>query len=314
MNNRPRLILLNLFVLVILIMAGCASQVHKIPIETQLKASTIPLVEPEKIGFKHRIAIAKFEDKTGYGNNLFGQINDLGSQSSDILASHLIKSNRYIVLERNQLNDLKSENELQENKNNFIGVSALVFGAVTEFGTKTEWMDSGLSKTKKQVARAKVSIRLVDPQTGVAFYSEFGESAATNETTQTLGFGGKASYDATIGDRALNGAIVKLVGNMIQSLDELPWKTSIIDTENGIIIGAGAKSGLKVGDILNVRAKSRKIKNPVSNTFVSVPGDVVGKIRVSQLLGNTDLDQAAICSVVEGSNFHIGQEVLEMEQ
>lgn len=296
----------------ILLMSGCASQVHKISIDTPKQAASVPLVEAPAIGFKHRIAIAKFDDKTGYGNNLFGSVNDLGTQASDMLASHLIKSKRYIVLERGQLKDLKSENDLQNKESNFVGVSALVFGAVTEYGTKTEWMDAGFSKTKKQVARAKVSIRLVDPQTGVAFFSEFGEASAINESTQTLGFGGKAAYDATIGDRALNGAIVKLVGNMIQTLSQLPWKTSIIDTSNGIIIGAGAQSGLNVGDVLDVRSESRKIKNPVSNATILIPGKIVGQIRVAQLLGGGDIDQAAICDIVKGSDFKVGYEVLEI--
>lgn len=301
-----------LSLMVMSVLSGCASQVRKVPIENSAPTKEVPLVE-EKTGFKHRVAIAKFEDKTGYGNNLFGQINDLGSQSSDMLASHLIKSKRYVVIERKHLNDLNSENDIQGRKAEFANVSALVFGAVTEFGTKTEWVDAGLSKTKKQVARAKVSIRLVDPQTGVAFYSEFGEASATNEATQTLGFGGKATYDATLGDRALNGAIVKLVGNMMQSLDQQPWKTSIIDVSNGIIIGAGASSGLKKGDVLEVRGAARKIKNPATNSTILVPGDVVGKIRVVQLLGRGDLDQGAICDVVSGANFKVGQEVLEIK-
>ncbi|MDH5545418.1 MAG: hypothetical protein OEZ43_07495 [Gammaproteobacteria bacterium] len=297
---------------VLILISGCASEIREVPAtETPIEMSSANLTVPVVQGLKHRIAIAKFEDKTGYGNNLFGQINDLGGQASDMLASHLIKAGRYIVVERENLKDLRSENELQGQSNDFVGVSALVFGAVTEFGTKTEWVDAGLSKTKTQVARAKVSIRLVDPQSGVAFFSEFGEASATNESSQTLGFGGKSTYDATLGDRALNGAIAKLVGNMMSSLNALEWKTQVIDTSDGIIIGAGAPSGLNIGDILVVRAAPRKIRNPSTNAIIMKPGARVGKIRVETLIGSSDLDQAAICSIVEGSGFKVGQEVLE---
>ena len=182
-------------------------------------------------GLKHRLAIAKFEDKSGFSNNIFGAVDDIGAKASAMLSSQLAQTGEFVILERQNLGDLERENAIQGKSDQFVGVSALIFGAVTEFGTKTEWEDAGLSKTKVQTAHAKVTIRLVDPQTGVVTYSEFGEADAQNEATQTLGFGGKSGYDATLTERALNGAIAKLIGNVLNNLRASPWKAPIIDIQ-----------------------------------------------------------------------------------
>ncbi len=282
---------------------NCASQINQRPVGPMTTAAPPP-EEAHKPGLKHRIAIASFEDKTGYGNNLFGATDDLGTQSSDILATHLIKTGDFVVLEREKIGNLKSENELQGKETNLAGCTALIFGAVTEFGTKTEHQDAGLSKTKVQTAHAKVTIRLVDPATGHAFFSEFGEADAQNETSQVLGFGSSAGYDATLTDRALNAAIAKLVGNVLLNLRARQWKAPILEVENGqVFIGAGARTGVVVGQNLVVMKSGKKVKNPSTGLMMELPGSQVGKVKVVSLFGDSDLNEGAICSVVQGQGF-----------
>lgn len=291
-------IILSSFLFSLLI--GCAGSVQERNVEAP------PAMNPDAVvnynGLKHRLAVSKFEDKTGYGSNLFGALDDLGSQASDILASHLIKTGEFVIVERENLASLEKENNLQGKSSKFAGVSALIFGAVTEFGTKTEWEDHGVSKTKVQTAHAKVTIRLVNPETGVAFYSEFGEANAKNETTQTLGFGGKATYDATLTDKALNGAITKLISNVLLNLRALPWKTAVLDIQdNQIIIGAGKGSGLKVGDVLEVQRPGKTVENPTTGAIMTLPGTTIAKIQVSSMFGKSIMEEGAVCSVISSS-------------
>lgn len=285
----------------LLLLGGCASQVKQMAVQPT-PPPAVSVQEAAKPGLRHRIAVAKFEDKTGTQNNLFGSVNNIGGQAADALASHLIKSDEFLVLERQNLKELENENALQGNPSQFVGVSALVFGAVTEMGNKTEWVDAGLSKTKVQTAHAKVTIRLVDPKTGVAFYSEFGEADAKNQASQTLGFGGKSDYDATLTDKALNAAIAKLVGNIMNSLHSLPWKAPILDVQDGtIMIGAGKLSGVKVGDVLQLYKPGKQVKNKSTGALVELPGKIVGKIKVASLFGNDMLTEGAACTLIQSS-------------
>ncbi len=274
---------------------GCASKIKKVKVEQ-------PAVDQQVVnykGVKRRIAIAKFEDKSGYGKNLFGVIDDIGTQSSDILASHLIKTGEFIILERENIDALNKENALQNESAAYMNANALIFGSVTEFGTKTEYEDHGLSKSKVQTAHAKVTVRLVDPKTGVAFYSEFGEARAQKEVSQVLGFGSSAGYDATLTDKALNGSIVKLVGNILSNLRNRPWTTSVLDVQEGnVFIGAGKKSGLTIGDILIVKAPGKRIKNKKTGAYIELPGKEVGTIKVISQFGDTDVNEGSICSII----------------
>jgi len=279
------------------LLGGCASQVKEVaPLPPAPPAVSVASLQ--EAGLKQRIATVKFEDKTGYGNNLFGAVDDLGSQAADLFSAHMIKTGQFVVIERQELPVLQNEAKLQGAEAQFASVSALVFGAVTEFGTKTEWEDHGLSKSKVQTAHAKVAIRLVDPRTGVAFFSEFGEADARNESSQTLGFGGKADYDATLTDKALNGAIAKLTGNVMNSLKALPWRAPILDVQEGAVaIGAGKSSNLRVGAILDIYKPGKKIMNKATNTAVELPGTVVGKAKVLSLFGQ-GLGEGAMCQVL----------------
>lgn len=298
----------------LLLLGGCASQVR----EKQVQPTPPPAVsvqEAAKPGLRHRIAIAKFEDKTGTQNNLFGAVNNVGGQAADALASHLIKSDEFVVLERQNMKELESENAMQGRESQFVGVSAMIFGAVTELGNKTEWVDAGLSKTKVQTAHAKVTIRLVDPKTGVAFFSEFGEADAKNQASQTLGFGGKSDYDATLTDKAVNAAIAKLVGNIMNSLHALPWKAPILDVQDGaIMVGAGKQTGLKTGDILQLYKPGKQVKNKATGAMVELPGKVVGKIKVASLFGNDILTEGAVCSLIQSTEAVTTDLEVRMEQ
>jgi curli biogenesis system outer membrane secretion channel CsgG len=286
---------------------GCASEVRQVkPAEEAPPAGNAAETEAAPAlnsGPKLRIAIASFEDKSGYGSNLFGTIDDLGKQSSDILSSHLIKTGQFVILEREKLGDLKNENQLSGKENGFAGVSALIFGSVTEFGTKTEQSDHGLSKSKVQTAHAKVTIRLVDPVTGQAFYSEFGEANAEKETDQVLGFGATAGYDATLTDKALNGAITKLVGNVLNTLKNRPWKAPILDVQEGqVFVGAGPRANLKIGQTLVVMKPGKKVKNPSTGAMVELPGTKTAKLKVVSQFGDNELNEGSICSIEQGTD------------
>lgn len=282
---------------------GCATprNIQEVTPESQINNFDVDYKVPP--GLKYRVSIAKFEDKTGYGSNLFGVIDELGKQAADILASHLVKSGRVILVERQDLDAVKAENALQKKdmSQSVVWANALILGAVTEFGTKTDYQRSVFEAKKMQTAEAKVTIRMVDPETSVAFYSEFGHAAASKEATMKLGYGGASDYDATLSDKALNGAIVKLVNNILNTLINRPWEAKIIDIQNDkVFINAGERTGLKVGNKLDLVRPGKKVKNPTTNAMMQLPGTVVGLLEVESLFGTSEVDEGSVCKIVSG--------------
>jgi curli biogenesis system outer membrane secretion channel CsgG len=292
-----------------LILSGCAAnQYHLDASPTAPSATTEKTVTPAFTGIKHRIGIAKFEDRSGYGTNLFGVVEDVGVQASEILTNDLVATGAFTVIEQRNLKTLVDEKAAMQAgliadpgqiaDKPFLGVTAFIFGTITELGTKTAWNDAGLSKTKVEIAHAKVSIRMVDPQTGVAFFSENGEADVKNQSTQTLGFGGRIGYDGSLTDQAISRAISTLTAKMVAGLQSRPWKTNVLEVQDSILyIGAGKSTGLRVGDNLVVMNPGRRILNSETGSTFQLPGTLVASAKVISQFGAGAADEGSICSI-----------------
>jgi curli biogenesis system outer membrane secretion channel CsgG len=91
------------------VLSACASRPHR---QRSLKhprhlppPETHRHIRKTKI-YKRKIAIGRFTNETRYGRALLtGEQTDLlGKQTSDMLSARLVESNRFIVLERPDLN------------------------------------------------------------------------------------------------------------------------------------------------------------------------------------------------------------------
>lgn len=172
------------------------------------------------------IAISRFTNESIYGSGLFTDESGdrIGKQAADLLSRHLMASQHFNIVERQDINKLKSEAELMgksdaEFKKNLTGVDALIMGSVVELGRDTTggvWL---LGKEKTQRARARVVLRLVDPKTGQVFYSQEGAGEASLSASSTLGFGGAAGFDSTLEGKAIDAAIVNMINNVVSTLD-----------------------------------------------------------------------------------------------
>jgi len=302
LNGNVKTLLGCMFVLTVAV-SGCATTKNITEVVPDAHIDDFSVNYDVKPGLKYRVAISRFEDKTGYGENLFGVIDDLGEQAADVLASHLVKSGRVILVERQDMDKLETEASLQGKnmQDTIVWANALILGAVTEFGTKTEYDRAAFEKRKMQTAHAKVTVRMVDPESSVAFYSEFGEANTKKVATMKFGYGGAADYDATLTDKALNGAIVKLVNNILNTLVDRTWEGRIVHVEGGqVFINAGEHTGLNVGDMLAVIQPGKKVKNPASNAMIQLPGEKVGTLKIVSFFGESEVEEGSVCEVVTG--------------
>ena len=127
----------------------------------------------------------------------------------------------------------------------------LIVGSITEFGRK-EVSDVGIfSRVKKQVAFAKVHIRMMDVYNGQLIYSEEGEGTTFSEAGTVFGVGARAGYDSTLNDKAIEAAINNLASNIIENLLDKPWRGYILGYEDGHLIVSGGKSqNIKPKDVV----------------------------------------------------------------
>lgn len=256
-----------------------------------------------KIGLKRKVAIARFSNETKYGQGFFiDKKNDrIGKQALDILSSKLFETDRFIVIERADLESINKE--LGIGSLHKLGNMAdyLIVGSVTEFGRKDTGEAGLFTRTRKQEAVAKVHVRLIDVYTGQIVYAEEGSGSAFSETGNVFGYGNRAGYDSSINDQALDAAITSLTSNIVENLLNKPWRSYILTSNQGSLIISGGKSqNVKAGDLFDVVKIGKRINNPQTNTVITLPGKVIAKLEVIQTLGNNAEDEVSMCKLISG--------------
>lgn len=256
----------------------------------------LPAVAQEERTIKRKVAIGRFSNETQYAKGMFyDRENDpMRKQALDILSSKLAASNKFILLEREDLEILVEEAGDQMNK---IGADYIILGAVTEFGRKTEGQQKVFSSTKTQTVEAGVSIRLVETATGLIIYSDEAKGSAEISAKKVLGFGESAGFDATLSDKAIADALSKLVDNIVARCMDKPWKSYVLSVEDGnYVISGGASQGLAAGDKFNLYLKGKTVKNPQTGMNVELPGTKIGQMTVLSSFGDMPENEISFCS------------------
>jgi curli biogenesis system outer membrane secretion channel CsgG len=270
-------------------------------------AAPTPPTSPAR-ALKRKVALARFTNETRYGSGLFVDPSHdrLGKQASDILASNLTKSGKFIVLERTDLAKLKAESELvgmtpEEFKKNLVGVDALILGSVVEFGRKDTGEVQLFTRSRKQTAHARVNIRLVDPRTGHVFFSDDGAGEASLETQTILGLGDRATFDSTLNDMAISAAIANLLDKVLNKLADKPWTSGILTVQGAnVLIAGGERQGLQIGDHVKVMVPGKVIKSPQTGFNIQTPHTQVGELEVIGFFGDSETNEGSICRILSG--------------
>jgi hypothetical protein len=245
------------------------------------------------------VAIGRFSDETKRGNSFLVDQNNnrLGKQASDILSSRLTASGKFIMLERPDVQLLRSEsNQFESSK---IGADYLIVGSVSEFGRRTESDIAIFSRNKIQIANATVNVRLIEVKTGRIVYTEEASGEARAEANQVLGVGKTAAYDTSLDDKAVSAAISKLVSNIMNNLMDSPWQAYLIDNNGSLFMTGGKSQGIKLGHTFAVIEEGNKVKNPQTGFLIALPGEEVARVKVTGFVGQGD-DELSIVSIQSG--------------
>ena len=284
---------------IVSIAIGCTTKKNVVRIEPQIQE-----VQKEEQSLKRKVAIARFSNETEYAKGAFyDKANDpVGKQAVDILSTKLASTNKFILLERQDMDKILEEMKIAGNEGfQKVGADYLIVGSITEFGRKNVGDVNAFSRTKTQTVQAGVSIRLIDVSTGQIIYSEEAKGEAETMNKTVMGFGERTDYDATLSDKAISAAISKLVENVINNCMDRPWKSYILSyDDNGIIISGGKSQGLKTGDFYEVVEKGKSVKNPQTGMLIELPGKTVGKIKIDFTGGENPQAEFSMVSFTEG--------------
>jgi curli biogenesis system outer membrane secretion channel CsgG len=203
-------------------LAGCITESHR-TVETPTVASQgTPYAGP-----KYTLVVANFQNRSQYLRGAFADAGDpLGSQAKTILKTHLQLSSRFVLVDRDNMEEIAREAKIRGSKQELKGAQVAITGDVTEFGRRETGdiqLFGILGYGKKQLAYAKVALNIVDVDTSQVIHAVQGAGEFDLSNREVVGFGTVAGYDATLNGKVLNLAITEAVNNLVASLERGEW-------------------------------------------------------------------------------------------
>lgn len=205
------------------LMSGCATESSQ-----ALKIEQVNAVHSAYYGPRQPLAIGRFDNRSSYMRGLFSDGSDrLGGQARTILETHLQQTNHFTMLNRDNMGELAQESAYAKKVQQVKGANFVVTGDVTEFGRKEvgdHQLFGLLGRGKTQIAYAKVNLNIIDVRTSEVVYSTQGAGEYSLSNREVVGFGGTASYDATLNGKVLDLAIREAVNRLVEGIDTGAWK------------------------------------------------------------------------------------------
>lgn len=271
---------------------------------------------------KKRVAVSRFQDRSGTGYN------HLGEGVADMLVTALVKSNKFSVIERQELEKVLEEQKLGESGlvtaetapklGKLLGVELLVVGSVSEFGTKESQVSGGLSfisgGVKTKTARAVVDVRLVNTVTGeiVAAEKKEGEESSTGIgfDYEGIDFNNMDSWDDTDAGKATREAVDGVVELIVQNMASIPWSGKVlkVNADGTLLMKPGSEGNVKVGMEFEIFRVGESIKDPDTGLDLGAEEEKIGRIKVIE---DALKGKAAKAKIVEGKDIQTGDIIRE---
>ena len=267
---------------------------------------------PALSGPKRTVAVGKF-DSIGAFKAIYGDM-DIGGGLGAMMTTALIESDRFIVLERANVNQVLAEQELKSaglttgeaapDTGGLVGVQLMMYGSVTEFGLDESGGGfsvgvGGLGGRRSGVGvgaspqwtkgKVTMDIRVVDTTTGEVV-ENFRVSRKVESSAIDLGLSvrqiqvGHNSFTKTPLGQAAREAITEAVQKFAQIAQNRPWSGRVVEMEGeDVIINAGSDAGIRPDQIFKVARISRKLTDPATGKVLGQRQSQLGKLRVKSV-------------------------------
>jgi curli biogenesis system outer membrane secretion channel CsgG len=226
-----------------------------------------------------------------------------------------------ILAEQNFSNSDRANPATAQKIGQILGVDAIIMGSITKFGRddkskaiggaglSTHGFGIGGIKRNEAKAVCAISARMVDTTTGEILAAVTGEGESKRSGTSLLGAGGggghaglggfdthASNFGQTLLGEAVTQAVTQVGSELGTSVANVPTRKAEVSgvvadvSGNTLIINVGSKTGLRVGDKLEISHAGRQIKDPTTGKVLKTISTRVGEATVTEI----DADSATL--------------------
>ncbi len=281
------------------------------------------LASSEALAAKPRVAVIEFKDKTSHYSWYRA-----GEAAQDMLVTELVKSGKYRVIDREQLDAIMREKNLSLSgevdprtavkAGKLLGVEYLITGALTELGVANRGARVpgafGLPSVRvgSQKMDASIDARMINTTTGEIVWADTAKETTSDASVYVAGAGGGVDDKRKL-DRVLRPVVVKLAESMGKveaatsglggSGDASGVAGKIAKVEGtSVYLNVGAEAGIKEGDTFDVFRVGNVIKDPDTGEVLGSDETKVGQVKVTKVMGA----RLSTATIISGSGFKPG--------
>ncbi len=283
---------------------------------------------------KVRIAVVDFDTEALQGSWRYSwSINNLQRAAADNLASELVKTGKFRVIERQQLDKVLREQHLGASGavdpstaariGKVLGVQLVVVGSVVEFTVNEKsakipqlgkWGGLGGVGGALVTGKAALTARLVDTTTAEILGAFDGSGSHSFAKGEYAGASLGTDWNSGMASQVLKEAVGKLARDISEKGGGLTPSTvrdgieGLIAKADGgkIYVNVGDASGIKVGDRFDVKRLGEEIKDPKTGEVLGGDETEVGTIEIVKVI-SPKLSEA---KAVKGSGFQAGDKIV----
>jgi len=223
-----------------------------------------------------------------------------------------------VLGEQNFSNSNRADSSTAAKIGKVLGVDVIIIGSITQFGRDDKKTTVGgggfglgkigLGGVQSRNAKAVVAVtaRMIDTSTGEILAVAEGNGESARGGTSLVGGGagssggGGGAFDmssSNFGATILGEAVHKAVDSLGQQLDD---KAAAMPTHkveisglvadvsgNSLILNVGSKSGVKVGDVLQISRVVRTVKDPATGKVIKSIANKIGDAKVTEVDENS---------------------------
>jgi curli biogenesis system outer membrane secretion channel CsgG len=226
---------------------------------------------------------------------------------TEMLTTTLTATGRFVVLERQQMQAITAEQDLNAagrvNKETgaaqgrIIGAQAMITGDITGYSYTQQSLGAnalnvikGLKVGASRVSAAViVDLRMIDAATGEVLASAKGNGSASSTgvaadlTKDDQEISSSGAWSTPLG-QASRAAITRVVEQLVAGLPEPRWSAKIVDVRDGVVyLNAGADGGVSPGLVLEVYDVQPPLIDPDTGKYLGAPDKLLGEIQVDSV-------------------------------
>jgi curli biogenesis system outer membrane secretion channel CsgG len=256
-----------------------------------------------------------FVDVAGATEATYGSVQPVGTTDEGfnaMLVDALIRTGRFIVVERVALGDLQLEQDLGKSgattsetaalSGRMLGASAVIRATVTKFhaaaggsgiqiGIPLGRLFGGAAGFAGQSAVVEFNLRIIDTSTGqvVSTFKASGEANSTSANVAAVNSRSGANITAStfknspLGSAA-ESAINTAVKRIALDMEKVPWSASVVEFDDGkVYVSAGAAQNMTAGTTLQVYRKGKVLTDPETGVVLGMLTTRIGAIQIQSV-------------------------------